>query len=156
MSFSERLQDAQSLLAELWQNLRRFPWRTTALTLRERFREDRLGVTAADFPRIIAASRNSSMKTNPLVLTDAEIEGILALRLACLFHRNRAPLEVPLQDASQRERRFEIRLSAAWLKRYPLTAAALRSEIREWRSVGFELRIPALDGLDPDEDPTVD
>ena len=47
MSFSERLQDAQSLLAELWQNLRRFPWRTTALTLRERFREDRLGVTAS-------------------------------------------------------------------------------------------------------------
>ena len=43
---------------------------------------DRLGVTAADFPRIIAASRNSSMKTNPLVLTDAEIERILTLRLA--------------------------------------------------------------------------
>lgn len=43
---------------------------------------DRLGVTAADFPRIIAASRNSSMKTNPLVLTDAEIERLLALRLA--------------------------------------------------------------------------
>ncbi len=43
---------------------------------------DRLGVTAADFPRIVAASRNSSMKTNPLVLTDAEIERLLALRLA--------------------------------------------------------------------------
>ena len=43
---------------------------------------DRLGVTAADFPRIIAASRNSSMKTNPLVLTDAEIARILTLRLA--------------------------------------------------------------------------
>jgi alcohol dehydrogenase len=41
-----------------------------------------LGVTPADFPSIIAASRNSSMKTNPLVLTDAEIERILALRLS--------------------------------------------------------------------------
>jgi len=29
-----------------WADLRRFPWQTTALTLRERFREDRLGVTA--------------------------------------------------------------------------------------------------------------
>jgi membrane protein len=47
MTFSERLQGAQTLLAELWQNLRRFPWRNTALTLRERFREDRLGVTAS-------------------------------------------------------------------------------------------------------------
>lgn len=62
----------EALLAtlEAWTELMRLP------TL------DRLGVTAADFPRIIAASRNSSMKTNPLVLTDAEIEGILALRLA--------------------------------------------------------------------------
>ncbi len=42
---------------------------------------DRLDVTAADFPRIVAASRNSSMKTNPLVLTDAEIEHLLTLRL---------------------------------------------------------------------------
>ncbi|MGI9219189.1 MAG: YihY family inner membrane protein [Hydrogenophaga sp.] len=47
MSFSERLHGAQTLLAELWQNLRRFPWRNTALTLRERFREDRLGITAS-------------------------------------------------------------------------------------------------------------
>ncbi|MFM6985619.1 MAG: YihY family inner membrane protein [Hydrogenophaga sp.] len=47
MTFSERLAGAQTLLAELWQNLLRFPWRTTTLTLRERFREDRLGVTAS-------------------------------------------------------------------------------------------------------------
>ena len=47
MTFSERLPGAQTLLADLWQNLRRFPWRNTALTLRERFREDRLGVTAS-------------------------------------------------------------------------------------------------------------
>ena len=47
MTFSERLLGAQTLLAELWQNLRRFPWRNTALTLRERFREDRLGITAS-------------------------------------------------------------------------------------------------------------
>ncbi len=47
MTFSERLPGAQTQLADLWQNLRRFPWRNTALTLRERFREDRLGVTAS-------------------------------------------------------------------------------------------------------------
>lgn len=34
-------------------------------------------VTSADFPRIVAHSRGSSMKTNPVVLTDAEITGIL-------------------------------------------------------------------------------
>lgn len=39
------------------------------------------GVTAADVDRIVAASRGSSMKTNPLVLTDAEIAEVVAARL---------------------------------------------------------------------------
>jgi alcohol dehydrogenase len=39
------------------------------------------GVTAADFPNIIANSRGSSMQTNPIVLTDNEINAILAQRL---------------------------------------------------------------------------
>ncbi|MDP3699272.1 MAG: YihY family inner membrane protein [Hylemonella sp.] len=40
MSLSLRLQ-------ELLHDLSRFPWKTTALTLRERFREDRLGLSAS-------------------------------------------------------------------------------------------------------------
>lgn len=39
------------------------------------------GVTAADIPRIVAHSRGSSMKTNPLPLEDSEIAAILATRL---------------------------------------------------------------------------
>ncbi len=38
-------------------------------------------ITSADFPRIVANSRGSSMKTNPIVLTDEEITQILAARL---------------------------------------------------------------------------
>ena len=34
-------------LEQLLKDLARFPWKTTALTLRERFREDRLGLTAS-------------------------------------------------------------------------------------------------------------
>ena len=48
------------------------------------------------------------------------------------------------------------RLSAPWLKRYPLTAAALKSEIREWKTIGFELAIPALDELEIGADPNVE
>jgi len=40
------LAQARLWLQALWQDLLAFPWRNTALTLRERFREDRLGVTA--------------------------------------------------------------------------------------------------------------
>lgn len=38
------------------------------------------GVQPRDFARIVANSRGSSMKTNPIVLTDEEIERILAAR----------------------------------------------------------------------------
>jgi alcohol dehydrogenase len=40
-----------------------------------------LGVTADAFPTLVRESRGSSMRTNPIVLTDAEIEGILAASL---------------------------------------------------------------------------
>jgi alcohol dehydrogenase class IV len=39
------------------------------------------GVRQQDFPAIVANSRGSSMKTNPIVLTDDEIRAILAARL---------------------------------------------------------------------------
>jgi len=39
------------------------------------------GITADDFPLIVANSRGSSMQTNPIVLTDAEINAILVQRL---------------------------------------------------------------------------
>lgn len=39
------------------------------------------GVTDADLERIVANSRGSSMKTNPIVLTDQEIAGLVRARL---------------------------------------------------------------------------
>ena len=39
------------------------------------------GISTADFPQIVANSRGSSMQTNPIVLTDAEINAILMQRL---------------------------------------------------------------------------
>ncbi len=41
----------------------------------------RYGIGEADLPRIVAHSRGSSMKTNPIVLTDEEITAILRPRL---------------------------------------------------------------------------
>ena len=47
MTLSERLDTLRELARDAWHGALRFPWRTTAITLRERFREDRLGVTAS-------------------------------------------------------------------------------------------------------------
>lgn len=39
------------------------------------------GITRQDFPRVVANSRGSSMKTNPVLLNDGEISAILSARL---------------------------------------------------------------------------
>ncbi|WP_066270952.1 YihY family inner membrane protein [Hydrogenophaga palleronii] len=47
MTLNERLRALETLARALWRDALNFPWRNTALTLRERFREDRLGITAS-------------------------------------------------------------------------------------------------------------
>ncbi|MFN3496419.1 MAG: YihY family inner membrane protein, partial [Hydrogenophaga sp.] len=47
MTVKERLRVIETFLRDLWAGALAFPWPTTALTLRERFREDRLGITAS-------------------------------------------------------------------------------------------------------------
>ena len=47
MTFKERLRALESLARGLWRDALNFPWANTAITLRERFREDRLGITAS-------------------------------------------------------------------------------------------------------------
>ena len=47
MTLNDRRKALETLLRDVWQGALTFPWRNTALTLRERFREDRLGVTAS-------------------------------------------------------------------------------------------------------------
>ncbi|MGS5087977.1 YihY family inner membrane protein [Hydrogenophaga sp. A37] len=47
MTLNERWCQLETLLGELWRDTLNFPWRNTALTLRERFREDQLGVAAS-------------------------------------------------------------------------------------------------------------
>eukprot|EP01041_Mallomonas_annulata_P014606 gene14606-31080_t len=47
MTFKERLRALETLARALWRDGLNFPWDNTAITLRERFREDRLGITAS-------------------------------------------------------------------------------------------------------------
>lgn len=47
MTLSRRLEGLRLEALRVWRGALTFPWRTTAITLRERFREDRLGITAS-------------------------------------------------------------------------------------------------------------
>jgi exopolyphosphatase/guanosine-5'-triphosphate,3'-diphosphate pyrophosphatase len=105
---------------------------------------------------LVLCHRGTLEKAKPLVTESLDWTLIMALRLSCLFHRTRTPVEVPVLDATAKDRRFELKLPSSWLKRYPLTAAALKSEVREWRNLGFELRIPELDSMTIEVDPAQD
>jgi exopolyphosphatase/guanosine-5'-triphosphate,3'-diphosphate pyrophosphatase len=105
---------------------------------------------------LVLAHRGTLEKVRALVTASADWPLVMALRLASLFYRSRSPVDVPVLQAAHRDRRFEIRLPVEWLKRYPLTAAALKSEIKEWRAIGFELSIPALEDMDIGADPNIE
>ncbi len=47
MDWTERITPMLAWARETWHDFKRFPWKNTALTLYERFREDRLGLTAS-------------------------------------------------------------------------------------------------------------
>ncbi len=105
---------------------------------------------------LVLAHRGTLEKIRVQIGGTADWPIIMSLRLACLFHRSRGPLVLPPIQAGLRDRAFEVDLPADWLRRYPLTAAALRSEIREWRAIGFELSIPSLDDVEAGFDPAAD
>ena len=106
--------------------------------------------------RSVLAHRGTLEKIRVQIGGTADWPIIMSLRLACLFHRSRGPLVLPPIQAGLRDRAFEVDLPADWRRRYPLTAAALRSEIREWRAIGFELSIPSLDDVEAGFDPAAD
>lgn len=64
---------------------------------------------------------------------------VLALRLAVLFYRSRADLDLPEMALSRHGNGFRLALDKAWLARNPLTETALESEEKEWKEVGMKL-----------------
>ena len=62
-----------------------------------------------------------------------------------IFYRGRADIALPSIQARYSGARFRVNVDRAWLAGNPLTAAALREEIREWQRIGFELKVPELE-----------
>ncbi len=94
------------------------------------------------------AHRRSLKKVLSRIEGAVDLRAVLALRLAVLFHRARADVQLPRVQAKHQGAKFRIGVDAEWLGRNPLTANALAEEIREWEKVGFELKIPGLDDID--------
>jgi exopolyphosphatase/guanosine-5'-triphosphate,3'-diphosphate pyrophosphatase len=94
------------------------------------------------------AHRRSLKKVLSRIEGALDLRAVLALRLAVLFHRARADVQLPRIHAKHQGEKFRLTIDGAWLGRNPLTATALAEEIREWEKIGFELKIPGLPELD--------
>jgi exopolyphosphatase / guanosine-5'-triphosphate,3'-diphosphate pyrophosphatase len=94
---------------------------------------------------LVLSHRRSLKKVQALIEGAADLRAVLALRLAVIFYRGRADIALPSIQARYSGARFRVNVDRAWLLGNPLTAAALREEIREWQRIGFDLKVPELE-----------
>ena len=97
---------------------------------------------------LVLAHRRSLRKVGSRIEGAVDMRSVMALRLAVLFYRSRADIPLPAVQARYQGARFRLVVDAEWLARNPLTATALREEIREWDKIGFELKVPGLEEID--------
>jgi exopolyphosphatase/guanosine-5'-triphosphate,3'-diphosphate pyrophosphatase len=69
---------------------------------------------------------------------------LFCLRLAALFFRHRADMQLPRIGCRATGSGFEVALPAPWLDAHPLTAVALEDEAEEWKSFGLKLEIEPI------------
>src|SRR5688572_8136508 len=93
------------------------------------------------------AHRRSLKKVAQSIEGTVDMRSVLALRLPVLFYRGRTDVSLPIVQPKCQPGTFRLALGAEWLSRNPLTANALRAEIREWSKIGWALKIPGLDEL---------
>ncbi len=90
---------------------------------------------------LVRAQRGSLAKVQGLVPAMDEWAAILALRLAVIMYRSRMDLVLPEMHIQRLQDGFRLKLDKRWIKQYPLTAAALQAESREWATVGLEFAL---------------
>jgi exopolyphosphatase/guanosine-5'-triphosphate,3'-diphosphate pyrophosphatase len=91
--------------------------------------------------RIVLGHRGKLERVAPTESDMADRLLIFALRTAALLHRARddstdLPVVAELTDSG-----FVLAVDGEWLQTVPLTAAALDEEVRQWNSVGLELKL---------------
>ena len=99
---------------------------------------------------LVLAHRGSLDKMQGLLEGEVDLALVVAMRLAALFYRSRVNASLPAIEAHYKGASFRIKLDTDWLRKNPLTAAALADEMREWRKLGITLEIRSLQDADID------
>ncbi len=95
--------------------------------------------------RLVLAHRGSLKKMNGSLQGHELWMPALALRLAALFYRSRNDLALTPISFQVNEQHVELALNKSWLKRHPLTLAALEAEVAEWKQIGIQLKLRPLE-----------
>ena len=84
------------------------------------------------------------------ITNSLDLAMVMALRLAVQFHRSRSEVRWPMMGARYDGKKFELSLDPEWLAARPLTAAALKEEVKEWKKLGVGLQIRDLEEVETD------
>ena len=99
----------------------------------------------AHLAMLVLAHRGTMEKMKGQILDSLDLAMVMALRLSVLFHRSRTDVDLPALEAHCEGKRFGIRLNPSWLAANPLTAIALKEEVKEWKKIGVMLDVDALE-----------
>lgn len=100
---------------------------------------------------LVLAHRGTMEKMKGQILDSLDLAMVMALRLSVLLHRSRTDVRLPTLEAHCDGRRFRVGLDPAWLTANPLSAVALREEVREWKKIGVVLDVEALEEVTSDD-----
>ncbi len=95
----------------------------------------------ARLSRIVLGHRGKLTRVSAIEPDNADWLHVVCLRLAALFHRARDDRGVPPVTIARDGTGFVVTVREGWIRRLPLTAAALEEEQRQWSSVGHALRL---------------
>ena len=90
---------------------------------------------------LVLGHRGSLSKMLGALHHPADLSLIFALRMASLFHRSRTDVILPVMAAEGIYGGFNLHIEPGWLNANPLTSTALKEEIREWKTLGVELKL---------------
>jgi exopolyphosphatase/guanosine-5'-triphosphate,3'-diphosphate pyrophosphatase len=104
---------------------------------------------------LVLAHRGSLDKMRGLLEGEIDLALVIALRLAALFYRSRTNAHLPAIEAHCKGPNFRLKLDPGWLRENPLTAAALKEEVREWGKLGVTLDVKSLQDIETDAEVTL-
>lgn len=98
----------------------------------------------ADLGLLVRAQRGALAKVPGLADKSEIWPAVLALRLAVLFYRSRAQIELPRMQIKCRDNEFRLKLDKKWLEQNLLTENALQAEVRDWKGLQVNFSIGEL------------